>query len=172
MPGASRCRYGQECFAEEARDAARRADVVVTNHALLAIDALENRHILPEHDAVVIDEAHELVARVTGVATDDLTAYAVEKAARRCRPHVDDEAADALLDAGEHLRETLDAASPGRIDSWPPEVAPRYEQSEKPRTGVPQPARDSASVGRRREAVRGRHASRRSGSMSASPCCP
>ena len=121
--GASRCRYGQECFAERARDAARGSDVVVTNHALLAIDALESRHILPEHDAVVIDEAHELVARVTGVATDDLTAYAVEKAARRCRPHVDDEAADALLDAGEHLRETLDAASPGRIDSWPPEVA-------------------------------------------------
>jgi ATP-dependent DNA helicase DinG len=121
--GASRCRYGQECFAEQARDAARGSDVVVTNHALLAIDALESRHILPEHDAVVIDEAHELVARVTGVATDDLTAYAVEKAARRCRPHVDDEAADALLDAGEHLRETLDAASPGRIDSWPPEVA-------------------------------------------------
>ena len=121
--GASRCPYGQECFAEQARDAARGSDVVVTNHALLAIDALESRHILPEHDAVVIDEAHELVARVTGVATDDLTAYAVEKAARRCRPHVDDEAADALLDAGEHLRETLDAASPGRIDSWPPEVA-------------------------------------------------
>ncbi|HET9901788.1 MAG TPA: ATP-dependent DNA helicase, partial [Actinomycetes bacterium] len=121
--GASRCRYGQECFAEQARDAARGSDVVVTNHALLAIDALESRHILPEHDAVVIDEAHELVTRVTGVATDDLTAYAVEKAARRCRPHVDDEAADALLDAGEHLRETLDAASPGRIDSWPPEVA-------------------------------------------------
>ena len=121
--GASRCRYGQECFAERARDAARGSDVVVTNHALLAIDALESRHILPEHDAVVIDEAHELVARVTGVATDDLTAYAVEKAARRCRPHVDDEAADALLDAGEHLRETLDAASPGRIDSWTPEVA-------------------------------------------------
>jgi ATP-dependent DNA helicase DinG len=121
--GASRCRYGQECFAEQARDAARGSDVVVTNHALLAIDALESRHILPEHDAVVIDEAHELVARVTGVATDDLTAYAVEKAARRCRPHVDDEAADALLDAGEHLRETLDAASPGRIDSWPHEVA-------------------------------------------------
>jgi ATP-dependent DNA helicase DinG len=121
--GASRCRYGQDCFAEQARDAARGSDVVVTNHALLAIDALESRHILPEHDAVVIDEAHELVARVTGVATDDLTAYAVEKAARRCRPHVDDEAADALLDAGEHLRETLDAASPGRIDSWPPEVA-------------------------------------------------
>ena len=103
--GASRCPYGQECFAERAREAARSADVIVTNHALLAIDALENRHILPEHDAVVIDEAHELVARVTGVATDDLTAYAVEKAARRCRPHVDDDSVDDLLDAGEHLRE-------------------------------------------------------------------
>jgi ATP-dependent DNA helicase DinG len=117
--GANRCRYGQECFAERAREDARHADVVVTNHALLAIDALENRHILPEHNAVVVDEAHELVARFTGVATDDLTAYAVEQAARRARPHVDDEAADALLDAGEHLREMLDEATAGRIDAWP-----------------------------------------------------
>jgi ATP-dependent DNA helicase DinG len=121
--GATRCRYGQDCFAERAREVARTADVVVTNHALLAIDALENRHILPDHDAVVIDEAHELVARVTGVATDDLTAYAVEKAARRCRPHIDEETADDLLDAGEHLREALDGATGGRIDTWPAELA-------------------------------------------------
>ena len=55
----------------EGYGAAGRADIVVTNHALLAIDALEGRAVLPEHDVVVVDEAHELVDRVTGVATGE-----------------------------------------------------------------------------------------------------
>ena len=46
--GASRCPVGDDCFAEKARAEAGRADVVVTNHALLAIDALEGRPVLPE----------------------------------------------------------------------------------------------------------------------------
>ena len=55
---------------------AGQADVVVTNHALLAIDALENFDVLPEHDVVIIDEAHELVDRVTSVASAELSATA------------------------------------------------------------------------------------------------
>src|SRR3982750_1361836 len=38
--GAAHCPYGTTCFAEKARAVAGRADVVVTNHALLAIDAI------------------------------------------------------------------------------------------------------------------------------------
>ncbi|HKN45058.1 MAG TPA: DEAD/DEAH box helicase, partial [Propionibacteriaceae bacterium] len=38
--GAQRCPYGAECFVESSRDAARAADLVVTNHALLAINAM------------------------------------------------------------------------------------------------------------------------------------
>ena len=67
--GAAKCPVGDECFAERARAEAGRADIVVTNHALLAIDAMDGRAVLPEHDVVVVDEAHELVDRVTGVAT-------------------------------------------------------------------------------------------------------
>ena len=59
----------------------REAEIVVTNHAMLAIDALESFAVLPEHDVVVVDEAHELVDRVTGVATDELTSTMVERAA-------------------------------------------------------------------------------------------
>ena len=79
--GADRCPEGAECFAERARWAARKADVVVTNHALLAIDALHNRTVLPDHDVLVVDEAHELVSRVTGAASAELTAPMVERAA-------------------------------------------------------------------------------------------
>ena len=52
--GASRCPSGMECFAELARARAGEADVVVTNHALLAIDAMEDFPLLPEHDVVVV----------------------------------------------------------------------------------------------------------------------
>ena len=59
------------------REGARRrpadADIVVTNHALLAIDAIADAAVLPEHDYLVVDEAHELVDRVTSVATGELT---------------------------------------------------------------------------------------------------
>ncbi len=67
--GAQRCPHGTECFAELARAEAGEAHIVVTNHALLAIDALEEFQVLPEHDVVIVDEAHELVDRVTSVAT-------------------------------------------------------------------------------------------------------
>ena len=53
--GAARCPHGQDCFAQLAREEAATADIVVTNHALLAIDALSDLQILPEHSAVVID---------------------------------------------------------------------------------------------------------------------
>ena len=59
--GAQRCPQGDDCFVEKSRDAARAADLIVTNHALLAIDAMHGGTALPEHDAVIIDEAHELV---------------------------------------------------------------------------------------------------------------
>lgn len=71
--GASRCAYGAECFAEAARERAKLADVVITNHALLAIDALEGAPVLPSHEVLIVDEAHELVSRVTGAATGELT---------------------------------------------------------------------------------------------------
>ncbi|MGQ0482997.1 MAG: ATP-dependent DNA helicase, partial [Pseudonocardia sp.] len=112
--GASRCPVGTDCFAERARAEAGRADVVVTNHALLAIDALENRAVLPEHDAVVIDEAHDLVDRVTGVATAELTAASVAAAARRCGKLVDQAVADRLSEAGEGLALVCEDAPLGR----------------------------------------------------------
>ncbi len=38
--GAAKCPYGAECFAEASRARAREADIVVTNHSLLAVDML------------------------------------------------------------------------------------------------------------------------------------
>ncbi len=58
--GAAKCPFGQECFAERASEKAQRSHLIVTNHSLLAIDAIEGVPMIPEYDVVVIDEAHEL----------------------------------------------------------------------------------------------------------------
>ena len=117
--GAARCPFGAECFAERARDRAAKADLLVTNHSVLAIDAIEGVPMLPEYDVVVIDEAHELAARVTQAATDDLTPVQVERAARRASRHVDGDETNALLDAADALRDELDAVAAGRLDPVP-----------------------------------------------------
>ncbi|MFC0042107.1 helicase C-terminal domain-containing protein [Actinomadura rayongensis] len=118
--GAARCPQGTECFAERARAAAGEAHVVVTNHALLAIDALEDFQVLPEHDVVIVDEAHELVDRVTSVATGDLSGPGVEAAARRLGRLVEEAVADRLKEAGEALGVLLDDLPEGRMDVLSP----------------------------------------------------
>jgi ATP-dependent DNA helicase DinG len=113
--GAARCPEGDRCFAELARERARGSDVVVTNHAMLAIDAFAGIPLLPEHEVVVVDEAHELVERATGAVTDELTASAVERAARRIRRFVEPTTHDALVMAGQALEEALEECEPGRL---------------------------------------------------------
>ena len=124
--GASKCPFGQECFAERAREKAHRSHLVVTNHSLLAIDAIEGVPMIPDYDVVVIDEAHELTTRVTQAATDELWAAEVERAARRSQRHVsargDGSEADDLADAADALREALGGARPGRLDRIPQDV--------------------------------------------------
>jgi ATP-dependent DNA helicase DinG len=121
--GAAKCPFGSQCFAEHAREAAGEADIVVTNHALLAIDAMENNIVLPEHDTVVIDEAHELVDRVTSVTSGELSAVAVDAAARRCGRLVADDLADRLRAAAAGLDLALVDTEPGRLDMLSEQLA-------------------------------------------------
>lgn len=82
-----RCPLVEECFSEMARSRAAEADIVITNHALLAINAFEGMKVLPEHETVIIDEAHELVDRVTGAVSGSLTVATVHRAARGVKKH-------------------------------------------------------------------------------------
>lgn len=122
--GKSRCPFGQDCFAEKARAESAQADVVVTNHALLAIDAISGIQVLPEHDVVVIDEAHELVDRVTSVATADLASSAISAAARRCTKLIDEKEVDRLEGAAEAWHDVLDELPAARWERLPDGVAP------------------------------------------------
>ena len=111
--GANNCPYSEDCFAEIARRKAGASDVIVTNHAMLAIDAMSPATILPEHKVVVIDEAHELVDRITSVTTEEISATGVALVARRCGKLIDDETADALVGAGEQLGILLEDSPSG-----------------------------------------------------------
>ena len=124
--GAQRCPFGSRCFAERARDAAARADIVVTNHALLAIDATSDIDVLPEHDVVIIDEAHDLVDRVTSATAGELSGPALDTAARRAGRLTESAAteggadgaavADRLRHAAAALAIDLGDAPAGRMD--------------------------------------------------------
>ncbi|GEP33958.1 ATP-dependent helicase [Nocardioides szechwanensis] len=121
--GAAKCPFGQECFAELAKEKAHRSHLVITNHSLLAIDAIEGVPMIPDYDVVVIDEAHELTARVTQAATDELWAADVERAARRSQRHVEGPQADDLADAAGALRDAMSGAKPGRFETVPEDLS-------------------------------------------------
>lgn len=120
------CPMVDSCFAERSREMAREVDVVVTNHALLAIDAFDNHGIIPDHDVVVFDEAHSLTSSVTAAVTEVLTHALVRGAVRDLRGL--GVAATALDDAGEELKEALALLSDGRvIGSLPDRLADALE---------------------------------------------
>jgi ATP-dependent DNA helicase DinG len=120
--GVSRCPFGTDCFAEKARGKAGHADVIVTNHALLAIDAISDAAVLPEHELLVVDEAHELVDRVTAVATAELSATSLGVAHRRAARLVDPELAQRLEAATATLTSAIHDAAGGRLDSLDDEM--------------------------------------------------
>lgn len=121
--GVSRCQFGTDCFAERARAKAGTADVVVTNHALLAIDAISDAAVLPEYELLVVDEAHELADRVTGVATAELSATSMGVAHRRMSRLVDAELAQRFDAATATLSSMLHDLEAGRIDILDDELA-------------------------------------------------
>ncbi|MFI8528142.1 ATP-dependent DNA helicase [Promicromonospora sukumoe] len=115
-----KCPMLSECFPDKARAASREADVVVTNHAMLGIAATGSPGVLPEHDVVVVDEAHELTDRVTSSATVDLSMASVESAARLARRHAGTNT-DTLDAAAQSLGTLLVTAPAERFPSGLPD---------------------------------------------------
>jgi ATP-dependent DNA helicase DinG len=124
--GSGKCGFGATCFSEKARKQAANADIVVTNHALLAIDAL-GEGILPEHRVVIVDEAHELVDRVTAVASGELSATGIEIAVRRSGKLAGESEVARVSDAGAALGPLLAPMPAGRLDKLDPVLAASIE---------------------------------------------
>jgi ATP-dependent DNA helicase DinG len=119
--GAVKCPYGAECFAEASRARAREADIVVTNHSLLAVDMLADRHIVPPHKLLIIDEAHELADRVSSASQAELTPDAIERCARRSKTLLPPAAAESLAEAADALTVGLADIPAGRLTAGLPE---------------------------------------------------
>jgi ATP-dependent DNA helicase DinG len=133
-----RCAFHGVCFSEAARDRAQQADLVIVNHALYFADlGLRSRTdapaVLPEHDAVVFDEAHRLEesaaswlgGRISGPVVHRL----LRDADRACR-EADIPAPARALDHVEGaairlLREVSPASGRRRIREVPAEPAER-----------------------------------------------
>ncbi|HEC09279.1 MAG TPA: ATP-dependent DNA helicase [Acidimicrobiales bacterium] len=90
-PGAAKCPSGAECFAERSRHVAMAADIIVTNLHLYGLDLLTEGAILPEHDAVVIDEAHQLEDIISSAAGLDIGGGRFTSLARTARAALTDD---------------------------------------------------------------------------------
>ena len=105
-PGAYNCPSGGECFAEAARDRAAAADIVVVNTHLYGAHLASGGAVLPEHDVVVFDEAHELEEVMTSSLGVEVTPGRFRALVTAARPLVDERDAglvDAMAAAGEQL---------------------------------------------------------------------
>ena len=155
--GAARCTYGADCFAEKARGTAATADIVVTNHALLAIDAISDINVLPEHQLLVVDEAHELVDRVTSVATGELSATMLGMADRRSSRLVDPEIAERFEASIATFTSALHDTEPGRKDVLDDEMATYLtalrDSADRVRSAIDTAPADPKAAAARNEAV-------------------
>jgi ATP-dependent DNA helicase DinG len=116
------CAHLGTCFSEAARERASHADLVIANHALYFADlGLRERRdgagVLPEHDAVVFDEAHRLEetaatwlgGRVSGSGLHRL-ARDIDRACREASVPAPARALDRVERAAGHL---FDEVCPG-----------------------------------------------------------
>jgi ATP-dependent DNA helicase DinG len=121
-PGAHRCPLGATCFAELARARAEAADVVAVNHHLLGADLAALGAVLPDHDVIVVDEAHALEDTVTdslGATISPGRVRAVAAIARAAavgrRPRGFEAAVDAVMEAAARLGLVLEGRTAGRL---------------------------------------------------------
>lgn len=120
-PGAHQCPSGDTCFAEDARSAAQASQVVIVNTHLYAMHLATAGAVLPEHEVVVIDEAHQLediVSSSAGVTVGPGRVMAAGRGARRLLSSTTP--ADAVEDAASKLTDVLIDLVDQRIDRAPP----------------------------------------------------
>ena len=155
--GMARCPYGTDCFAEKARAEAGRADVVVTNHALLAIDAIAEAAVLPEHHLLIVDEAHELTDRVTSAATAELTPAPLGIATRRIARLVSPELSQRMEAAVATFSAAIHDTAPGRMDYLDEELATYLttlrDAATAARSGIDPAPADPKAAAARTEAI-------------------
>ena len=117
-PGAGKCPKGEVCFAERARRRADEADVVVVNTHLYGVHLASGGWVLPDHDLVVFDEAHELEDVAAATLGLELGAGRFRALARLLRGLLTEPTdATALDEAGLRIEQAITPHVGNRIDS-------------------------------------------------------
>ena len=115
-PGASKCPIGEACFSEKARQRASTADVVVVNTHLYAQHVRTGGYVLPDHDIVIFDEAHEVEDIIADGLGIEISSGRFSFLAGRARQVIADfDAAVNLVDVGTRLDRALEAHSGQRL---------------------------------------------------------
>jgi len=113
-PGAYNCPSGGSCFAEAARERASVADIVVVNTHLYGAHLASGGVVLPEHDVVIFDEAHELEEVMTSSLGVEVTPGRFRSLVTSARSLVEARDAD-LLDSLASVGDQLGALLGDRV---------------------------------------------------------
>jgi len=119
-PGAQRCTFGADCFYEAARERAANVNVIVTNTAMYGAHIAAEGAVLPEHDVIVIDEAHGAEDSLRGALSLAVDAVRLRQFASRVTNEkgvAND--VDRLRDAAQALDDALVARGDGWIRKGP-----------------------------------------------------
>jgi ATP-dependent DNA helicase DinG len=96
-PGATRCPAGARCFTERARDKAAVADVIVVNTHIYGLHIATGGALLPEHEVVVFDEAHQLEDVISASVSTEIGPGRVNAVASSMRSIIRDDAMSGSL---------------------------------------------------------------------------
>ncbi len=110
------CPLRGSCFPILSRQEAEDADVIITNHSILGLESA-GVPILPEAGAYVVDEAHDLVDRVTGQLTVSISKAEINGLARLLRR--EKILATGLESAADGLSDVLGELPEGRLTARP-----------------------------------------------------
>jgi ATP-dependent DNA helicase DinG len=122
-PGAFRCPSGGNCFAEQARGRAAAADIVVVNTHLYATHVASDGAVLPDHELLIFDEAHEVeevMANGLGVELTGGRLRALAQGARALLGAEDAGIIDGLLESASRVDSALLARTGQRVLWSPP----------------------------------------------------
>ncbi|MDQ2739527.1 MAG: ATP-dependent DNA helicase [Actinomycetota bacterium] len=116
-PGATECSFGEVCLPQKAKDRAAEADILVTNHSMVAVQAAKAAPVLTSQARLglfrhlVIDEAHALPSQVRGQGESTMSALRLQSVVRAVARTLDDAdtSHQALLDRGRELARALES---------------------------------------------------------------
>ena len=122
-PGRNKCPVGGSCFAERAREAAADADVVVVNLHLYGLHVASGGAILPPHEVVIFDEAHQLEAVMSDTVGVQLSGGRFSSLASAIRKVIADPTVTSKLEqAGTRLSAALSPLVGNRLSNPLPTI--------------------------------------------------